>query len=365
MKTVLHLSSSSGPGGAERIACALASSLDRGKYRSLVGLFRPGWLKDQCESRGLVTYVLPSHGFMHWRWMRECYRLVREEKVDLIHAHEFDANVHGMVVAAFAGIPMVATVHGRSYFWEKARRRAAYRLVSRYAQMVAVSEDLKRFLIDQVGIRQNRVQVIYNGVDESAGFDRNDVAQYKKDLGVPHDDMVVGVIGNLYPIKGHTYLLQAIPQILRTCPQTSFLFIGRGELEVPLKTQVKELGVEEKVRFLGLRQDIPTLLSVMDIFAMPSLSEGLSIALLEAMAAAKPVVATDVGGNPELVASGETGLLVPPSDADALAMKICELLQNRELASSLGANALAKVNRDFTVDAMITKYERLYETHCE
>ena len=160
------------------------------------------------------------------------------------------------------------------------------------------------------------------------------------------------------------YLLQAIPQILRACHQTSFLFIGRGELEVPPKTQVKKLGVEEKMRFLGLRQDIPMLLSVMDIFAMPSLSEGLSVALLEAMAAAKPVVATDVGGNSELVASGETGLLVPPSDVDALAMKICELLKNKELASSLGANALAKVNRKFTVDAMITKYERLYENNC-
>jgi len=293
--------------------------------------------------------------------MRECYRIVREDKVDLIHAHEFDAIVHGMVVAALAGIPMVATVHGRIYFWEKARRRAAYRLVSRYAQMVAVSEELRHFLIDQVGIHKNRVRVIYNGVDEPARFDRNDVAQYKKDLGIPHDDTVVGVIGNLYPVKGHTYLLQAIPQILTTCPQTSFLFIGRGELEVPLKTQVKELGVEEKVRFLGLRQDIPTLLSVMDIFAMPSLSEGLSIALLEAMAAAKPVVATDVGGNPELVASGETGLLVPAKDPEALAHALVQLLNDPATMQRYGQAGLKRVRDRFALQTMTSEYQAIYQ----
>jgi len=293
--------------------------------------------------------------------MRECYRLIREEKVDLIHAHEFDANVHGMVVSALAGIPMVATVHGRIYFWEKTRRRASYRLVSRYAQMVAVSEDLKHFLIDQVGIRENRVQVIYNGVDKSAGFDRNDVAQYKKDLGIPHDDMVVGVIGNLYPVKGHTYLLQAIPQILRTCPQTSFLFIGRGELEIPLKTQVKELGVEEKVRFLGLRHDIPMLLSVMDIFAMPSLSEGLSIALLEAMAAGKPVVVTEVGGNPELVVHEATGLIVPPKNPRALGEALTLMLTDRSKMIHYGAGGKKRVAERFSLRAMIEQYERLYK----
>ena len=126
VKTVLHLSSSSGPGGAERVFCALASSLDPNRYRSVVGLFRPGWLKDQCESRGLATYVLSNDGFMNWKWMRDCYRVVKQERVHVIQAHEFDAIVHGSVVAKAARVPMVATIHGKNYFWERRRRRWAY-----------------------------------------------------------------------------------------------------------------------------------------------------------------------------------------------------------------------------------------------
>ena len=361
MNTVLHLSSSSGPGGAERIVCALAASLDRSRYRSIVGLFRPGWLKDQCESRGLVTSVFSNDGFMQWKWMRECYKLIKTERVDVIQAHEFDAIVHGALVAKMAGVPMVATIHGKHYFWEKGRRRWAYRWVSRYARMVAVSEDLKRFVVDQTGIPADRVQVIYNGVDESPEADPTQTAQYRRDLGIDDDELVVGVVGNLYPVKGHTYLLDAVPQILKTCPKTTFLLIGRGELEVPLKTKARTLGIEEKVRFLGLRHDVPKLLAILDVFAMPSLSEGLSIALLEAMAAGKPVVVTCVGGNPELVVEGRTGYLVPAGDAQSLAGAILALLGDPNGARMCGLRAKHIVKERFTLGLMAERYCTLYQ----
>lgn len=361
MKTVLHLSSSSGPGGAERIVCALAASLDPVAYRSLVGLFRPGWLKDQCESRGITTYVMSDHGFMHWKWMAECYRLVKREGVDLIQAHEFDAIVHGWVVAKLAGIPMVATVHGKNYFWEKARRRWAYRLVSRYVKLVAVSEDLKRFIVTQTGINASRVQVTYNGVDETLGGFSCDNRQFKRELGIPEGEQVVGVVGNLYPVKGHKYLLDAIPQVLKSCPNTTFILIGRGELEVSLQAQARDLGIETQVRFLGFRQDIPKFLAIMDVFAMPSLSEGLSIALLEAMAAGKPVVVTRVGGNPELVVDGVTGLLVPPENSEGFAEALIKCLSGRRLAEQLGENGRKRLGESFTLSSMIRCYQRLYE----
>lgn len=256
---------------------------------------------------------------------------------------------------------MVATIHGKHYFWEKGRRRWAYRWVSRYAHMVAVSEDLKRFVLDQTGIPADRVQVIYNGVDEASKADPAGIAQYKRDLGLSDDEMVVGVVGNLYPVKGQTYLLDAVPQVLETCPKTTFLLIGRGELEVPLKTKVKTLGIEEKVRFLGLRHDVPKLLAIMDVFAMPSLSEGLSIALLEAMAAGKPVVVTHVGGNPELVVEGETGYLVPAGDAPSLAQAILALLGDPSRAARFGVRAKQLVEERFTLGLMADKYCTLYE----
>ncbi len=361
MNTVLHLSSSSGPGGAERVVCALASSLDPARFRSIVALFRPGWLKEECEARGLATYVLPHEGWLDWRWMVECAHLVKRERVSVVHAHEFDAIVHGWVVAKYTGIPMVATVHGKNYFWEKARRRWAYRLVSRDAMVVAVSEDLKRFIVEKTGIAAGSVRVIYNGVDETIEAQMSDARQFKRDIGIAEADLVVGVVGNLYPVKGHRYLLEALPQVLNVVPNTTVLLIGRGELEVELKAQAKALGVDDKVRFLGLRDDIPKLLAVMDVFAMPSLSEGLSIALLEAMAAGKPVVATNVGGNPELVQEGETGYLVPAEHPDALAQALIRLLSDPDVRVKFGGAGKLRVAERFTLPTMAGQYQRNYE----
>ncbi|MFO0773263.1 MAG: glycosyltransferase [Nitrospiraceae bacterium] len=361
MKTVLHISSSSGPGGAERVACALAASLDSTQYRSLVALFRPGWLKDQCDARGVPTTVLSAEGFLHWKWMRDCYRLVKRERVDLIQAHEFDAIVHGWVVAKLAGIPLVATIHGKVYFWEKARRRWAYKIASGSATFVAVSQDLKRFVVETVGIPDTRVAVIHNGIDPRLlDVSTVDRAAVQRDLGIPEGNLVVGSVGNLYPVKGHTYLLDAIPSVLKHCPNTTFIFAGRGELEGALKEQARSLGIEANVKFLGLRQDIPNLLAAMDVFCMPSLSEGLSIALLEAMAAGKPVVVTNVGGNPEVVLNGKTGLLVEPQSGRELATALTQVLSDAVMRQSFAKAGKQRLVDDFSIAPMAAQYQQLY-----
>jgi glycosyltransferase involved in cell wall biosynthesis len=296
-----------------------------------------------------------------WRWARQITKLLREEQVDLIHAHEFDAIVQGTFAAALAGIPLVATVHGKNYFWEKYRRRLAYRWVSRRATMVAVSQNLREFIIEKVGISPDRLRVIYNGVDVLPPCDDADVIECRKELGLPETHRVVGVVGNLYPVKGHRYLIDAIPAVLNKCPHTSFIFAGRGQLETELKEQVYRLGLDKRVHFLGLRQDIPRILALLDIFVLPSLSEGLSMAILEAMIAGKPVVATQVGGNPELVLDGETGFLVPPRDSGALASRVITLLMNREQALQFAHRGKRRAERQFSLETMVTTYQTLYD----
>src|SRR5574340_1791582 len=123
--SVLYLSSSSGPGGAERMLCSLAASLDRTRFRPIVALFRAGWLQEQCENLGIETHIFPSGGFLQSEWVKTCIRLVRREKVAIIHAHEFDANVHGTLAAFLARTPIVATIHGKHYYWTALRRRLA------------------------------------------------------------------------------------------------------------------------------------------------------------------------------------------------------------------------------------------------
>ncbi len=361
MRTILYLSTSSGPGGAERVINNLTASLNPERFRAILCLFRPGWLQERSESCGIRTFILPTHGMTDWRWAIQFKRLLRQEQVDLIHAHEFDANVQGAFVAALSGVPLVATVHGKNYYWERLRRRLAYRWVSRRATMVAVSEDLKQFIVEKVGISSSRVKVLYNGVDVLPQCDRAEVEKFRKDLGLPVSHKIVGVVGNLYPVKGHQYLIDAIPSILKKCPETSFVFAGRGQLEEELRAQVCRLGVKERVIFLGLRQDIPRILGVIDVFVLPSLSEGLSMAILEAMIVGKPVVATQVGGNPELVLNGETGFLVPPKDSQALTSSVVTLLTNRQQAAEFSERGKYRAEGQFSLRTMVRAYESLYD----
>jgi len=358
--TVLHLSSSSGPGGAEIVAASVAAGLDPARYRSVVCLFRDGWLRERCERLGLETHIVRMRGALDLTWLRQFTGLLRERHVAVIHSHEFGANTWGTMAGRLARVPVVATLHGRSYYADRTRRRLAYRVVSRAATMVAVSEDVRRFVVESAGVSSQRVRVVHNGIGPQSPVPPEVIQRARLELGISSGQPVVTVVGSLYPVKGHRYLLEAVPQILKTCPSTVFLFAGRGDCETALREQARTLGLEARVRFLGLRQDVPTLLQLGDVFVQPSLSEGLSIAILEAMAAARPVVTTRVGGNPELVVEGETGLLVEPADAAALASAVTRILADPAEGRRLGDNGLARVRSRFSIETMVTQYEQIY-----
>jgi glycosyltransferase involved in cell wall biosynthesis len=358
--TILHLSTSSGPGGAERMISTLTAALNQGQFRIIVGLFRPGWLQEECEALGVKTSVIPLAGRFKLQWFRACLQLLRREQVALIHAHEFSAILCGWIVATLAGIPFVATLHGKNYFWEKLRRRIICRLVSRQGMMVAVSHDLKRFVCDQVGVTETRVEVICNGVASAETVTDEETQKCKVELGIIGCYPVLGVVGSLYPVKGHRFLLAAMPKLLRRWPKARLLIIGRGELEVSLKEQVEQLAIGSNVYFLGMRQDVPRLLSVLDAFVLPSLSEGLSLALLEAMAAGKSVVATRVGGNQELIDHGRTGFLVQPEDASDLAANLVKLLEDPGMMQQFGRQATERVQQHFSKGQMVDRYRELY-----
>jgi glycosyltransferase involved in cell wall biosynthesis len=359
--TVLHLSSSSGPGGAEAVVANVASGLDASRYRSVVCLFRDGWLRQRCEQLGLETHVVRMSGMLDLQWLQQCHRLLRTRDVGVIHAHEFGANAYGTLVGRLARVPVVATVHGRSYYADCGRRRLAYRVVSRAATMVAVSADIKRFIVERTGVSAARVHIVHNGIDVPRPVPAAERERLRTALGIRPGAPLVTVVGSLYDVKGHRYLLEAAPAVLAACPDTVFLIVGRGEREAALREQAQRLGLEAAVRFLGFREDVPALLAISDLFVLPSLSEGLSIAVLEAMAAGKPVVTTRVGGNPELVLDGQTGLLVESADARGLAAAMTRILTDPREARRLGDNGRCRVADRFTMAAMIRAYQDLYD----
>jgi len=343
----------------------LAAGLDPSRYRSVAGLFRDGWLRKICEESGIETSILRMTGKLDLRWLRRFCLFARRQNVKLIHAHEFGANTYGALAAWVLGIPLIATVHGRHYYADRLRRRFVCRIVSHIATMVAVSEDVKRFLVRTTGVAERRIRVVYNGVGGLAPLPAHQVWRRRSALGIAGDQRIVGVVGSLYGVKGHRYLLEAARQILEACPSAIFLIVGCGELEADLKAQAKRLGLDGRVRFLGFREDVGELLSLFDVFALPSLSEGLSLAILEAMAAGRPVVATNVGGNPELIVDGETGVLVPAGDVRNLAAAIARLLTDTAEARRLGENGMDRVKRCFALESMIEGYQAIYDHELE
>jgi glycosyltransferase involved in cell wall biosynthesis len=358
--TVLVLSTSSGPGGAERVISTLSSVMNGDKCRVIVALFRPGWLQTECERLGVKTHVIPLSGPLHARWFLDCFRLIRREHVQLIHAHEFSALLCGWLLSILARVPLVGTIHGKNYFWEKRRRRLACHVVARTGRLIAVSEDLKRFIMTSVGIPGSRIQVIYNGVLRSKSGSQAEINRCRAELDIKVDDLVIGTVGSLYPVKGHQYLLQAMPAVLARFPNTILILAGTGHLEVRLKEMAQALGIKKHVRFLGMRDDVSVLLALMQVFVLPSLSEGLSMAVLEAMMAGKAVVATHVGGNPELVEDGATGLLVKPEDPADVAAKLNSILADRSMVRRFGEAGLQRATLHFTLERMAYQYKELY-----
>jgi glycosyltransferase involved in cell wall biosynthesis len=287
-------------------------------------------------------------------------RIARVQRCRVIHSHEFYMSVVGALVSSLTAIPQVVTVHGRGYYAERRRRRLMYRWVASRAAMVAVSEDVRRFFCRATGTPLQRLRVVHNGIDlDRFGAPRRDPALLES-AGIPGDAWVVGAVGNLYPVKGHVHLIRAAPALVRASRRVHVVVIGRGGLERELRAEAGRLGVDSHVHLLGFRDDVHRWLGVMDAFAMPSLSEGLPVALLEAMAAGVPGVVTAVGGMPEVILDGQTGWVVPPADPEALAGRLLGLLESPAAAAAMGERARRLVADRFALGGMVAAYRSVY-----
>src|SRR5215831_14205104 len=261
-RTVLHAIETGGPGGAERMLVHLATGLSP-DYQSEAALIRDRWLAATLRGRGVRVTMLRYTSDRFAGTLRDLVKLIRNRRVAVLHTHEFFMNTLGLMASWLTGVPLVATVHGRNYYSDRARRRVAYRLVGRFAgQMVTVSEANKRFLAERVGIPARRIQVIPNGVPLDDRPGAATLSALRESLGIDQHHTVVGTVGSLYPVKGHRYLIDAVPFILSRFPQTVFVIVGQGELREELESQAVRLGVAPHLRFLGHRDDVHNLLTI-------------------------------------------------------------------------------------------------------
>jgi len=361
--SVFHLVEDLKTGGAERVIADIVEGLDRKRFEARVWcLTRGGETADELLEKGVEVRILGIWSYHNPLNIIRLSRLLKKEKPDIVHTHGYFASVIGRLAAKKAGLPIIIT-HVHSTYWEYKKRHL---LIERYLsrcthRIICCSEAVKNFVTGHEKIKEDKTVVIYNGVDEERFLPVQDPWPPRARLGIDRESPVVGTVSSLTPHKGQKYLIQAAAKIREKYPATRFLIVGDGPLRRSLEEQALELSLQSSLIFTGARRDIPDLLSLMDIFVLPSSSrEGLGIAIIEGMAMEKPTVATDIGGIPEVVQDGETGLLVRPGDSAALAKAIIGLIDNPDRAKAMGKKGRNRFAQKFTRKTMLSKIEDLY-----
>jgi glycosyltransferase involved in cell wall biosynthesis len=298
----------------------------------------------------------------------ELMLLIRRQRYDIVHTHNSKAGFIGRIAARIAGVAVVIhTIHGFSFHeYERPPLRILYVLLERLAakfsdRLITVSTPLKDWgLRLEIG-REKQYCVIPDGIDIELFTVKTDLAKTKSELGIRPDSLIVGLVAKLWDGKGHHTLIKAMPKIIEELPQVKFIFAGDGYLRQDLENLVASLCLKDYTIFTGFRKDIPELTAIFDVAVLPSFFEGLGRSLLEAMVLGKPVVATDVGGIPEVVKHNKNGFLVSPGDSVALAEAIIKLLKDKELCQKMGEEGRRQINERFSAKKMVDDIEGVYQ----
>jgi L-malate glycosyltransferase len=361
--TVLHLIGEFEAGGAEIVVLNLSNALHTRGYRVHVCARTSGSLIGRLQGPSFQT--IPKTSTLDWSHLRGLCKLVRELDVDIIHSHLFGSDMYGAPAAALTGRAHICTIHGGDSL-RSAKRRLAYQVIARMAdRVVTVSEALNTQFLQLRCARNEKILLIRNGIDFTrVSHTTTGIDSLRRDLGINARHRVIGAIGNVKRVKGYEILIRAFAQI-REASQDVVLLIA-GAFEDPdyrdhLEDLISQFNLGQAVHLLGSRSDVGDLLRLFDIYALPSHSEGTSLALLEAMAAEKPIVATAVGGTPYVIKDGESGLLVPPGDHQALASTVCTLLSDRSFATRLGRSAARIAAETYDLQHMVDRYVNLYD----
>jgi glycosyltransferase involved in cell wall biosynthesis len=362
---VLHLCASLSVGGAERFLLGLAERLDRRRFEMHIcclNVLRNNALQHEFERLGLPLHVIGTKRLYDLPSILAVARYVREHKIDMIHTQLTNADIVGRIVGRALGRPVISTLQNELRDYNRFRfiHRWLNRFTARYCgpELIAVSDRIGEQFMQAWQIPADRMHTIYNAVpmEEYLAIPA-DIPQH-----ADGDGPIITNVGRLSTQKAQNNLLAAAQLVLAQRPDARFMIVGQGRLDQPLKEQAQRLGIAERVTFTGLRLDIPAILAQSDIFTLSSLWEGLPLTAIEAMAAARPVVLTDVGGNRELVQSGVNGLIVPPGDVEALAEALLTLLNDEQRRVRMGRAARQRVQHDFSIDTIAAQHEALYDS---
>ena len=351
-------------GGLENVALRLVDYLVPFAEQAVVTPAGSGPLAGRIPAGVAVFALGERHRPGRWNALRMAH-LFRKLRPDIVHTRNWTC-IDAIIGARLAGVPVVIQgEHGRDAAdpeGRNPRRKQVRRILSPFVtEFVTVSRDLARWLVEQVRVPAQKVRTIYNGVD-TGRFSQGDRATARQRLGIPEDWAVAGTVGRLDPVKDQVGLIRAFAQTENT-GKSALVIVGDGPSRGQLEAVLKELGVGERVRLLGERDDIPAILRALDVFVLPSLGEGISNSILEAMATGLPVIATRVGGNGELVQDGITGRLIESRHPQVLAEALAAYLGDPARARAHGAAGRERAVDEFGLERMLAGYAALYRQY--
>lgn len=349
------------PGGTERLVIEIVRRLHARVPMAVCCLEEPGAWADRVTALGVPVTALSRPPGFHPRLALRVAEVARQAGASVLHCHHYSPFVYGRLAClASSGLRAVYTEHGRlSDAPPSLKRMLANRLIMAGASdLYAVSHDLRAHLLREAV--PDRMRVIWNGIDPGDAPAPAARAAARAALGAAEDDYVVGAVARLDPVKDLVTLVDAVNLGRRVQPRLRLAIVGEGPERPRLEAAIRRAEAADHVRLLGHRDDVRSLLPGFDVFANSSTSEGISLTLLEAMAAERPIVATRVGGTPEVVLDGETGRLVPARDAAAFAAGLVETAADPARAAAWGRAGRARLLAHFTIDEMVRRYEAVY-----
>ncbi len=363
---VLHVLATLLPGGSEISVLRLVAALDTTRYLVRVACLRgEPVLADEFRAAGVEVVRFGMRGKFDPACLLRLRRYVARERIDIVHTHMDLADFYGALAGRLGGARVVvSTKHAPDEFrTRRTWKRYPFLLLERLAYemddaVIVVSEGLRAFLEKAERLPRRKMVVIGHGIDQTSRPATREEA--RSALGLPPRGPLIGAVGRLSPEKGQIVLLRALPAIVAAFPEAACVFAGEGPSRAALEAEMRRLGIGDRVVLLGFRRDVPMVLAALDLFVQPSIYEGFGLSLLEAMAAGLPIVASRVGGIPEVIEDGHTGLLVPPQDPAALAGAVVRLLGDQEGARRLGESAAGRARERYSLARVAARVDDLY-----
>jgi len=358
-------------GGAERLMVPLLKHLSRADFDPYVCALQSkdgNPMADEIRALGVPIECLDVKHLRDINALPQLIKYLRGIGADLVHTQLEFANILGNISAKLLRLPSVCTIHVMPSLDVKTKSRLHQKvewLSLRHFcdRVISVSEEARQYHLNVSGASADQVTTIYNGIDLSSflNIDRKgERINVRQELGIPIDANLLITVAVLRPQKGIQFMIRALPAILRSAPNTYYLIVGSGSHQSALVDEVNQAGLKDRVIFAGMRKDVARLLAASELFILPTLTEALPTVLAEAMAAKLPIVASRVGGVPEMVTDGQNGCLVEPEDLHGLVNSCIHLLSKPEKQATMGAAGWEIVNHKFNIERQVDKLEELY-----